>query len=57
MPRKSIDNGCTPCTLDAKVLTNGIIFSNGFAFNGVKGYRAPLSIEPWNKFACQLIYS
>ena len=57
MPRKSIDNGCTPCTLDAKVLPKGIIFSNGFAFNGVKGYRAPLSIEPWNKFACQLLYS
>lgn len=49
MPRKSIYSGCTPCTLAAKVLPKVIIFANGFAFTGVKGYRVPLSIEPWNK--------
>jgi hypothetical protein len=49
MPRKSIYSGCTPCTLAAKVLPKGIIFANGFAFTGAKGYRVPLSIEPWNK--------
>jgi len=37
MPRKSIDNGCTPCTLDARVLPKGIISSNSFAFSGSRG--------------------
>ena len=37
MPRKSIENGCTPCTLDAKVLPKGIIIANGFAFTGSRG--------------------
>ena len=37
MPRKSIESGCTPCTLAAKVLPKGIIFANGFAFTGSRG--------------------
>ena len=49
MPRKSIYSGCTPCTLAAKVLPKGIVFCQRLRFSGVKGYRVPLSIEPWNK--------